>query len=124
MTSTMWRFAEQAYADRPIVALVTGHPHPAKRKLDFNAAHPCRYCVQSPAFVQRFGTTTEVELFNVVVGYCGAQRAGPLGQGEIVLADNNGGTHVFRFETFFNGHEALSLGVWMHPRNRLASIGQ
>jgi hypothetical protein len=33
MTSTLWRFVEQAHAGRPIVALVTGHPHPTGAKL-------------------------------------------------------------------------------------------
>ena len=122
MTSTLWRFAEQAHADRPIVALVTGHPHPAKRKADFNAAEPCRYCVQSPAFVQRFGTTTEIALFDVITRYSGSQRGGKLGQDDVVLTDANGETHLFRFETFFNGHEALSLGVWMHPHSVVVSL--
>lgn len=113
MTSTLWRFAEQAHDASPMIALVTGHPHPAKRKGDFDPANPCRYCVQSPAFLERFGQISEVELFNLVVGYAGAQRGGSLGEDEIGLMDRNGERHLFRFETFFNGHEALSLGVWL-----------
>jgi Zn-dependent peptidase ImmA (M78 family) len=115
MTSTLWRFTEQVHHDRPMVALVTGHPHPAKRKANFDPSDPCRYCVQSPAFLQRFGTISEVELFNVIARYSGAQRGGSLGEGEVALTDMNGERHLFRFETFFNGHEALSLGVWLCP---------
>jgi hypothetical protein len=40
VTSTLWRFVEQAHGDRPMVALVAGHPHPAKRNRDFDAAKP------------------------------------------------------------------------------------
>lgn len=121
MTSTLWRFAEQAHQDRPMVALVTGHPHPAKRKADFNPAEPCRYCVQSPTFMERFSGTSEITLFGAVAGYCGAQRGGALGAAEVVLTDANGNGHVFKFETFFNGHEALSLGIWLHPEKTIVS---
>lgn len=112
MTSTLWRFAEQAHGDRPMVAMVTGHPHPSRRKPDFNPADPCRYCVESPPFRARFATT-EVELFEAIASYCGPQSGGGLGKSEIVLHDRNGAPHLFLFETFFNRHEALTLGYWL-----------
>ncbi len=99
-----------------MVALVTGHPHPAKRKPDFDAANPCRYCVESPLFRELFGQILESELFSVIVGYSGAQRGGKLGEAEVVLHDRNGERHVFAFETFFNSHEALTLGYWLRPQ--------
>jgi Zn-dependent peptidase ImmA (M78 family) len=102
MTSTLWRFAEQVHSDRPIVALVTGHPHPSRRKPDFDAADPCRYCAQSPAFLVRFAHISERKLFSVLASYCGPQGGGPLGEAEIALTDVNGASHEFRFETFFN----------------------
>jgi Zn-dependent peptidase ImmA (M78 family) len=112
LTSTLWRFVEQTHLDTPMVALVSGHPHPAKRKVDFNPAEPCRYCVQSPAFALQFGTATEVSLFQAVASYSGPQRGGSLGKREVTLSDVNGDPHAFWFETFFNGHEALTLAVW------------
>lgn len=115
VTSTLWRFIEQAHGDRPMVALITGHPHPAKRKQDFDAANPCRYCIESPTFQERFGQMTEVALFQVIVGYSGAQRGGSLGKTEVVIHDRNGTGHIFAFETFFNSHEALTLGYWLQP---------
>jgi len=113
LTSTLWRFVEQSHVDTPMVAIVSGHPHPAKRKLDFNPADPCRYCVQSPAFALRFGVATEIALFQAIASYSGPQRGGSLGQRDVTLTDVNGDPHVFRFETFFNGHEALTLAVWV-----------
>lgn len=113
MTSTLWRFIEQGHSGRPMVALVSGHPHPAKRKPDFDPNNPCRYCVQSPAFALRFGGLGEVDLFRVVTGYAGAQRGGSLGAREVFLSDAGSERHLFRFETFFNGHEALTLGHWL-----------
>ena len=115
VTSTLWRFVEQAHGDRPMVALISGHPHPAKRKADFDASNPCRYCIKSPLFRERFGHITETDLFGVIVSYSGAQRGGTLGQAEIILSDRNGERHLFSFETFFNSHEALSLGYRIRP---------
>jgi hypothetical protein len=115
LTSTLWRFVEEAHTDTPMVALVSGHPHPARRKPDFDPADPCRYCVQSPAFTPRFGASSETSLFQTVATYSGRQRGGSLGQREVTLTDLNGDRHVFLFETFFNGHEALTLAVWARP---------
>lgn len=120
VTSTLWRFVEQAHGNRPMVALVTGHPHPAKRSKDFDATNPCRYCIESPPFREQFGHVTEVALFQIVVRYSGAQRGGTLGVSEVILQDRNGVSHVFVFETFFNSHEALTLGYWLRPNATMA----
>lgn len=112
ITSTLWRFVEQAEAQRPMVAMVTGHPHLSRRKPDFDPANPCRYCIQSPLFRANFGRLTDVDLFGIVSGYSGPQRAGPLGEAEVRLVNEDGQRHVFNFETFFNGYDALTLGVW------------
>lgn len=122
MTSTLWRFVEQAHGGRPIVALVTGHPHPTRRKSDFDAAQPCRYCVESPPFRERFGVLEETDLFTVIVAYCGSQGGGSLGQSEVVLYDRNGEPHLFGFETFFNRHDALTLGHWLRPHATAVAI--
>ena len=112
ITSTIWRYVEQAEQGRPMVALVSGHPHPSKRKPDFDASAPCRYCIQSPLFKENFGRMSDVDLFGIVVGYSGSQRGGSLGEAEVHLVNDEGQRHHFSFETFFNGYEALTLGVW------------
>ncbi len=124
MTSTLWRLVEQGHAGRPMVGLVTGHPHPARRKADFNPDDPCRYCIESPPFRERFGVVPEAQLFAAIVSYCGAQGGGSLGEGEVVLRDRNGEAHVFAFETFFNRHQALTLGSWLRERTNLPSSGR
>jgi IrrE N-terminal-like domain len=115
LTSTLWRFVEQAHSKTPMIALVSGHPHPDKRGPELDPAHPCRHCVPSPAFAHRFSSTTEVALFAVAASYCGRRQGGCLGRAEIVLGDVNGMDHVFHFETFFNSYEALTLGSYLHP---------
>jgi hypothetical protein len=115
ITSILWRYVEQVRPDLPMVGLVTGHPHPSRRKADFDPSQPCRYCVQSPSFALRFGHLTEVQLFQSIARYCGAQRGGSLGADEIALEDTSGERHLFHFETFFNRYDALTLGVWQRP---------
>lgn len=115
LTSTLWRYVEQVRPDLPMVGLVTTHPHLSRRKAEFEPADPCRYCVQSPSFSVRFGHISEIELFQHIVSYCGAQRGGKLGEAEITLIDKTNTRHLFHFETFFNSYEALTLGVWQRP---------
>jgi hypothetical protein len=122
LTSTLWRFVEKTHPEMPMVALVTAHPHFSRRPINFDPQDPCRYCIQSPAFRERFGDLTEVALFQSIVGYCGPQRGGSLGAAEILLPDHNGQSHVFRFETFFNSHEALTLGVWAHVQGTTVPV--
>lgn len=122
VTSTLWRLVEHGHGGRPMVALVTGHPHPGRRGPGFNPAEPCRYCIESPAFRERFGHVTELDLFTTVAGYCGPQRGGLLGQTEIIMADGNGDVHLFNFETFYNRFEALTLGFWLKPYSTIRSV--
>jgi hypothetical protein len=115
LTSTFWRFIERARTDLPMVGIISGHPHISRRGADFDAANPCRYFIESAAFSNKFACVSEVDLFQRVASYCGAQRGGEIGSAEIVLADLNGAEHIFTFETFFNSYEALTLGVYGRP---------
>lgn len=121
MTTTLWRYVEHFDPELPIVAIISGHPHPARRADDFNAAMPCRHFIQSPAFATRFSQIEEHAVFADVVGYCGAQTGGPLGAAEVTLTDDNGEKHTFAFETFFNRHDALTLGVYL--RSATVAVG-
>lgn len=120
LESTLWRFVECTYGDRFPVALFSGHPHPAKRKPDFDPLHPSKYFVQSDSFAARFSKITDRELFLKISGYCGQQRGGKLGEAEVILEDDNGIPCLFEFSTFFTGHRALTLGIWI--RNLEAGV--
>ena len=106
MTSTLWRYVEQLGATLPMLALVT--PHPKRLPDDHDPDAPCKYFIQSPAFRDRFAAVTERQAFEAL-GYCRNARGGTLGTEEIILEDDNGESHVFQFETFFNRYEALTL---------------
>ena len=115
LSTTLYRFVECVGEDKPIVGMITCHPHMDRRPLDHDPAKPCKYVVQSPAFNTQFGKITEIELFDALTQYCGGQRGGMLGQCELILNDNNGEQHRFYFETFYNRYDALTLGVYLQP---------
>lgn len=113
ITSTLWRYVEEVHHGQPMVGIVT----PAALGDRFDAHHhlPNRYCIESPAFKERFSNLSEQELLLVVNGYTNYRRGGPLGANEVVLVDCNGDRHVFFFETFSNRHSHLTLGVYRRP---------
>lgn len=127
ISSTLWRFVEAAGVDRPLVGMITCHPHRSRRPSDFDPAKPCRHCIQSGGFAKRFSRISERELFAAVSSYCGAQMGGPLGMADLVLTDDNGDEHVFSFESFFIKYkppalgEALTLGVYTRPNVRIVT---
>jgi hypothetical protein len=122
LSTTLYRFIESAGIERPIVGLITGHPHVTRRGADHDPAKPCRHFIQSPAFAARFGRMPEIDLFEAVAGYCGSQSGGPLGTAELILTDDNGDQHRFAFETFFNRYDALTLGVYLRPEMRVLAV--
>ena len=111
LSTTLYRFVEAAGVERPVVGMITCHPHASRRPPNHDPAHPGRHFIRSPAFAARFSRVSEPELFTSVAGYCGSQSGGPLGTEELLLHSDDGACHVFRFETFFNRHDALTLGV-------------
>ncbi len=127
ISSTLWRFVEVVGAQRPVVGMVTCHPHRSHRTEDFDPVKPCRHCIQSAGFAANFSRITEQKLFEAVSRYCGPQRGGPLGTAELILTDDNGNEHVFTFETFFIRYkapalgEALTLGVYTRPNVRMVA---
>jgi IrrE N-terminal-like domain len=122
ISSTLWRFVEVAGRERPMVGMITCHPHVIRRPADFNPVAPCRHCIQSPAFAAHFSRISEAELFEAISQYCNAKRGGDLGSEEVILRDDNGGEHIFLFESFFIRYkppgigEALTLGIYKQPK--------
>ena len=115
LSTTLYRVVESFGADRPLVGMISGHPHATRRGKKFDPSSPCRHFIQSSAFKRHFGKISEVQLFRDVSGYCGAQGGGPLGEDELLLTDDNGNRHHFHFETFFNRYDALTLGKYLRP---------
>lgn len=120
ITSTLWRYVEEAHDGRPMVGIV----NPRALLGDATASAPqapSRYCIESPAFRTRFDYG-EPQLLAAVSTYAMHRRGGPLGEAEIVLLDRNGDGHVFRFESFSNGHSTLTLAVRARPVLPLVAV--
>jgi hypothetical protein len=107
LASTLWRYVENVGETAPIVGLVSVHPSTPVPQ----GAPLIRYFIRSAAFAARFPKIEEAEIFQFVRIYCGTRQRGPLGEGMVALANSRGETETFRFETFFNGYDALTLGV-------------
>lgn len=118
ITSTLWRVIEQLGSEKPLVGLVTAHPG----KL-LGIEEPCRYFIRSSAFLREFPDVAEGDLFGVIAAYCMNRRHGDLGSAEIGLVDARGDRHIFEFETFYNGYDALTLGVYRRPAALIRSVG-
>lgn len=117
LTTTLWRVVENL--DRPALGLVSIHPKAAPEP----GASPVRYFIRSGAFAKLFPAVTEFDLFLMIQRFCYGRR-GPLGSGEVVLQDASGQEHVFFMETFFNGHDALTLGVCRKLHTMAVAIGR
>lgn len=122
-TSTLWRYVEQVCADRPAFALISAHPHPARRRDDFNHLRPYKHFVVSEVFRKCFSATSPVHLFGHIAKYCGPQTGGLLGAQEVALRDDNGAEHCFDCETFFNRYDALTLGLHRKPSATTVFVG-
>ena len=112
ITTTFYRLVESASRGRPIVGLITRYPsaEPADDNPKLGARR--EHFVRSPAFARHFKGVKEDELFKHIAAYCKQDYwGGPLGESELVLADDNGVRQRFHFETFFNHYDALTLGV-------------
>jgi hypothetical protein len=110
LTSTLWRFVECLGDGRPLVGLVSIHPHlPVKSAV---AVPVCRYFIRSQAFDDQFLHVNENDIFEITKLYCRRLSGGPLGDANMTLTNVRGESCVFKFETFFNGYDALTLGSY------------
>jgi Zn-dependent peptidase ImmA (M78 family) len=111
ITSTLWRFVE--LMDYPVLGVVSQHPHYTDK--DFDPQQPCRYFIRSLPFAKMFSEVRETAIFELMRAKCSWKKCGPLADDEVMLTDNNGAKHVFRFEAFHNRYETLGLFVYRRP---------
>lgn len=111
LTSTMWRFIEDTHRDKLLMGIISQHPNYPKD--DFDKLAPCKYLIESAGFKELFNTLDVIDLFKKIKTYCSRAKAGPLGTAIITILDVNGENHQFRFESFYNGYECLTLGVYI-----------
>jgi hypothetical protein len=118
ITTTLWRYVEQS--EVPMIGGIGEHPH--RPTAEFDPENPFRYFVGSKAFHERFSRIREREIFDMARGYCANRRGGPLGATDLVLNDDGGNGHIFHFETFYNQHDALTLGVYKYENKLVLAV--
>jgi hypothetical protein len=117
MTSTLWRMVEMSH--KTIFGAVSCHPQ--RLSEEFDPSEPLRYFIRSPKFLKRFSLIDESIIWAHMRSYCSSAKGGPLGTEEVVLIDDNGDSHIFRMETFYNSYEALTMGVHLRACPVIAS---
>lgn len=118
ITTTLWRVVEHSGEDRPILGLIGCHPG---NQLSADATM-FRHLILSRAFRDQFPDPDVWVLASEIRTYCGWRKRGPLGDAEVILRDHDGTRHLFRFETFFNGHDALTMGVWIREVSTIVAV--
>lgn len=104
ITTTLWRMIEFGGEQVPILGAIGQHPG--------NDDGPVfRHLIPSMAFDRGFQVPAPGDLIDSIRGYCRLRGRGHLGHGEIVLRDRSDRRHAFDFETFYNGYDALTIGV-------------
>ncbi len=111
MTSTLWRLVEAL--DIPALGIVGSHP---RGSADPNRpAQQCRYFIRSRTFMERFGSVTEDAACAVLRAHASFKRGGPIANGDVTLVDDRGEQQLFHLESFYNGHEALTIFTYKGP---------
>lgn len=115
ITSTLWRCVEMD--EQFSFGVIGAHPRrPSEGKPIIE------HLIRSPAFAKAFSSFSEVQAGPLLLSYCGFQRAGPLGNGEIVVRDDSGDEHEFLAETFCNSHHALTLARHVRQRTTVIAV--
>jgi len=111
MTSTLWRLVEAL--DIPALGIVGSHPR-GSADPDL-PAQQCRYFIRSRTFMERFGSVTEDAACAVLRAHSSFKRGGPIANGDVTLVDDRGEQQLFHLESFYNGHEALTIFTYKGP---------
>jgi len=115
ITSTLWRYIECMSPEKAMFAMITDHPHIPKN--DFNPMQPCRHFIRSAKFAKEFNTANEILIYGQISNYCSYQKRGLIGEGELLIKNDNGDEFLFSCETFFNTYDALTIGHCIGEHN-------
>lgn len=104
ITTTFWRCVELSHES--VFGVVSCHPRQGVGLHE----QDIRYFVRSRRFATEFSLVSAEALWGLIRQYCRGNR-GPLGSCTCPVSDDRSEGHEFLLETFFNGHDALTLGT-------------
>ena len=120
-TTTLWRYIELENHGTPMVGLVTDIPY--KLRENSGTLSEDNYFIRSPSFAEKYKSTEDTGILNIILSYCSNQKGGSLGEDDVVLVDDNGEEQIFHFETFSNSYKALTIGVLKEKRKIILPVG-
>ena len=109
--TTLRRFVEHGQ-DHPTAVLIST---PWWRDKCSDQQRRWRHFVRSPRFAECFSRVRAQDVLDEVDSNTSERVGGPVGEFTFCLVDDNGTTHEFRAECFFNRHDVLTLQV--HSRH-------
>ena len=107
LTTTLRRYVEHGH-DHAMVMLVST-PYWLEKHEDQPTR--CRHFVRSNKFAEQFGAVEPEQILAVVDANSTERRGGPVANFIFAFDDDNGVSHEFNIETFYNGHYNLTLCV-------------
>lgn len=110
LSTTLWRFIEQAHSHVPLFGIIGDHPCERYSIVSGEPREVLRYFISSPGFQLHFAQMGTDTIQAAICSGSRAARGGIVNEGEFHLSDLNGERHLFSFETFFNRYDALTLG--------------
>lgn len=103
MTTTLWRAIECSPTE--CFGLICQHPRYVKKDLP-----QVDHVIMSESFNKRFSKMNGPSLFQAITPACDYRRRGPLGNGEIAMANDNGQVKRFEVDIFNNSYQTLVFG--------------
>jgi len=116
LASTLRRYVHHS-SNKPLAALI-GAPIWNGEDRD-----KVRHFVRNQFFDQLFPGVTSAHLLGQIETLVSPRRGGPVGEGEMNLADLNGAMHEFHWSSFFNQHDMLTLVVYRAPVRAMVGYG-
>lgn len=113
ITSTLYRFIEQAYEKTPMFGVICDHWF--NPSIAFDYRNPCEHLIFSESFSAKFSDFNALLAFEMLRGYCKENKRGHLGEREVTIVDDNGDAHYFKMESFSNSYKILTLAVYLRP---------
>lgn len=121
ITSTLYRFVEEAHESVPMFALVCDHWFDPD--CDFNHQSPCDHFIVSESFREQFSDFNQIRAFSYLQDYCMKRKGGHLGKAEVTIIDDNFNAHYFHLESFSNTYKVLTLAVYHRPITTNVMVG-
>lgn len=113
ITSTLYRFVEQAHDHLPMFGVVCNQWFDESK--EFDPLNPCEHLIVSEKFRSQFSDFNQHMAFDLMKGYCQHKRIGPLGSAKVTILDDNGKAHFFSMESHANHWQVLTLAVYQGP---------